>query len=182
MQQWSTHCWSAPGDHRILLLLFVSIDWDCGFWTATVVHMTFSAARVAVVVHLRLLTFDAVFEEAVRHKSRRDPVEKRSSSFTLPVISPVSLFGWLLAFTLSPTIRSRRRGATALPMRLYGWMSRRYLRIRRYTDGTDRSRHGGHDHRLAGAKAAHRGGATRAVITHNAHTPALPNRSRCCVL
>ena len=47
-----------------LLLLFVAIDFDRGFWTVTLAHITFSMCFVAVVVQSRLVTFDMSLEEA----------------------------------------------------------------------------------------------------------------------
>ena len=47
-----------------LLLLFVAIGFDRGFWTVTLAHITFSMCFVAVVVQSRLVTFDRSLEEA----------------------------------------------------------------------------------------------------------------------
>ena len=47
-----------------LLLLFVSLGIDRGFWTVTVAHATFTLGFVAVVVQSRLIAFDASLEEA----------------------------------------------------------------------------------------------------------------------
>jgi putrescine transport system permease protein len=41
-----------------LLLLFVAIGMDRGFWTVTLAHITFTMCFVAVVVQSRLITFD----------------------------------------------------------------------------------------------------------------------------
>ena len=47
-----------------LLLLFVAIGLDRGFWTVTLAHITFTMCFVAVVVQSRLVTFDRSLEEA----------------------------------------------------------------------------------------------------------------------
>ena len=105
-----------------LLLLFVSLDWDRGFWTVVIAHTTFSTAYVAVVVQSRLLTFDMMLEEAAMDLGAT-PL-KTFFVITLPVIAPALVSGWLLAFTLSLddlVIASFTTGpgATTLPMRIY---------------------------------------------------------------
>ena len=47
-----------------MLLLFVAIGLDRGFWTVTLAHITFTMCFVAVVVQSRLVTFDRSLEEA----------------------------------------------------------------------------------------------------------------------
>ncbi len=47
-----------------LLLLFVAIDFDRGFWTVTLAHITFTMCFATVVVQSRLVTFDKSLEEA----------------------------------------------------------------------------------------------------------------------
>ena len=105
-----------------LLLLFVAIDWDRGFWTVIIAHTTFATAYVAVVVQSRLLTFDTILEEAAMDLGAT-PL-KTFFVITLPVIAPALASGWLLAFTLSLddlVIASFTTGpgATTLPMRIY---------------------------------------------------------------
>lgn len=105
-----------------LLLLFVSLDWERGFWTVVIAHTTFATAYVAVVVQSRLLTFDLMLEEAAMDLGA--PPLKTFFLITLPVIAPALLSGWLLAFTLSLddlVIASFTTGpgATTLPMRIY---------------------------------------------------------------
>lgn len=105
-----------------LLLLFVAIGWDRGFWTITVAHVTFSMCYVAVVVSSRLISFDRSLEEAAR-----DLGCNPFSAFmqvTLPIIMPAVVAAWLLAFTLSLddlVIASFTSGpgATTLPMKIY---------------------------------------------------------------
>jgi putrescine transport system permease protein len=105
-----------------LLLLFVAIGWDRGFWTITAAHITFSMCYVAVVVSSRLVTFDQSLEEAAL-----DLGCTKLSAFlqiTLPIIAPSIIAAWLLAFTLSIddlVIASFTSGpgATTLPMKIY---------------------------------------------------------------
>lgn len=105
-----------------LLLLFVAIDFDRGFWTVTLAHITFSMCFVAVVVQSRLITFDNSLEEAALDLGA--PPFKAFMLVTLPVIFPAVMAGWMLAFTLSLddlVIASFTTGpgATTLPMRIY---------------------------------------------------------------
>ncbi|MBN8938471.1 MAG: ABC transporter permease [Rhizobiales bacterium] len=105
-----------------LLLLFVSLGIDRGFWTVTVAHATFTLGFVAVVVQSRLVTFDASLEEAAADLGA-SPAQV-FLRVTLPIIAPAVIAGFLLAFTLSLddlVIASFTTGpgATTLPMRIY---------------------------------------------------------------
>ena len=105
-----------------LLLLFVAIDLDRGFWTVTLAHITFSMCFVAVVVQSRLVSFDRSLEEAAQDLGA--PPLDTFMTVTLPVIAPAVVAGWMLAFTLSLddlVIASFASGpgATTLPMKIY---------------------------------------------------------------
>jgi putrescine transport system permease protein len=105
-----------------LLLLFVAVGFDRGFWTVTLAHITFSMCFVAVVVQSRLVTFDRSLEEAAMDLGC--PPFKTFMVITLPVILPAVISGWMLAFTLSLddlVIASFTSGpgATTLPMKIY---------------------------------------------------------------
>lgn len=105
-----------------LLLLFVAIGFDRGFWTITLAHITFTMCFVAVVVQSRLLSFDQSIEEAAMDLGAT-PV-RTFLQVTLPVIAPAVFSGWVLAFTLSLddlVIASFTSGpgATTLPMKIY---------------------------------------------------------------
>ncbi|WP_025031137.1 ABC transporter permease [Nitratireductor aquibiodomus] len=105
-----------------LLLLFVAINFDRGFFTVTIAHITFSMCFVAVVVQSRLMSFDQSLEEAALDLGAT-PV-KAFFQVTLPVILPAVISGWMLAFTLSLddlVIASFTSGpgATTLPMKIY---------------------------------------------------------------
>lgn len=105
-----------------LLLLFVAINFDRGFWTLTIAHVTFSMCYAAVVIQARLFDFDSSVEEAAM-----DLGASPLSSFlqvTLPIITPSVVSAWLLSFTLSLddfVIASFTTGpgATTLPMKIY---------------------------------------------------------------
>src|SRR6201993_209079 len=47
-----------------LLLLFVAVDIDRGFWTIVIAHTTLTMCFVTVVVQSRLISFDTSLEEA----------------------------------------------------------------------------------------------------------------------
>lgn len=105
-----------------LLLLFVAIGFDRGFWTITLAHTTLTMCFVAVVVQSRLLSFDQSIEEAAQDLGA--PPMRTFFEITLPIIAPAVLSGWILAFTLSLddlVIASFTSGpgATTLPMRIY---------------------------------------------------------------
>ena len=105
-----------------LLLLFVAIGFDRGFWTVTLAHVTLTMCFVAVVVQSRLVTFDRSLEEAAMDLGAT-PVAT-FFQVTLPVILPAVVSGWMLAFTLSLddlVIASFTSGpgATTLPMKIY---------------------------------------------------------------
>ncbi|HVL71890.1 MAG TPA: ABC transporter permease subunit [Beijerinckiaceae bacterium] len=105
-----------------LLLLFVSMGLDRGFWTVTLAHITFTMCFVTVVVQSRLVTFDRSLEEAAMDLGAT-PL-RAFVTVTLPLILPGIVAGFLLAFTLSVddlVIASFTSGpgATTLPMRIY---------------------------------------------------------------
>src|SRR5438128_2623079 len=105
-----------------LLLLFVAIELDRGFWTVTIAHTTVTLCFVAVVVESRLLTLDRSFEEAAMDLGA--PPLRSFLLVTLPLIWPAIASGFLLAFTLSLddlVIASFTTGpgATTLPIRIY---------------------------------------------------------------
>jgi putrescine transport system permease protein len=105
-----------------LLLLFVAIGMDRGFWTVTIAHTTFTMCFAAVVIQARLVDFDKSVEEAAMDLGAT-PL-KTFFEVTLPIIAPSVISAWLLAFTLSLddlVIASFTTGpgATTLPIKLY---------------------------------------------------------------
>jgi putrescine transport system permease protein len=105
-----------------LLLLFVAVGIDRGFWTVAIAHTTLTMCFVTVVVQSRLLDLDPSLEEAALNLGC--PPLKTFFSVTLPLIIPALASGWMLAFTLSLddlVIASFTTGpgATTLPIRIY---------------------------------------------------------------
>jgi putrescine transport system permease protein len=105
-----------------LLLLFVALNAERGFWTVTIAHTTLTMCFVAVVVQSRLTSLDRSLEEAAMDLGC-DPV-RAFVMVTLPLIIPAVAAGWMLAFTLSLddlVIASFTTGpgSSTLPMRIY---------------------------------------------------------------
>jgi putrescine transport system permease protein len=105
-----------------MLLLFVAINIDRGFWTVTIAHTTFTMCYVAIVVQSRLVTFDRSLEEAALDLGC--PPVKTFFKITLPLILPAVIAGWMLAFTLSLDDLvlanfNTGPGATTLPIKIY---------------------------------------------------------------
>src|SRR4030088_3304641 len=105
-----------------LLLLFVAVDIDRGFWTIVIAHTTLTLCFVAVVVQSRLVAFDVSLEEAAMDLGC--PPLRTFLTVTLPLIWPAVASGWMLAFALSLddlVIASfvTGPGATTLPIRIY---------------------------------------------------------------
>jgi putrescine transport system permease protein len=105
-----------------LLLLFVAVDVDRGFWTISIAHTTLTMCFVTVVVQSRLLSFDRSLEEAAMNLGC--PPLKTFLTVTLPLIAPALAAGWVLAFTLSLddlvlASFTTGPGATTLPIRIY---------------------------------------------------------------
>src|SRR6187397_3367884 len=105
-----------------LLLLFVALNAERGFWTVTIAHTTLTLCFVAVVVQSRLAPLDRSLEEAAMDLGC-DPVHA-FLRVTLPLIVPAIAAGWMLAFTLSlddVVIASFTTGpgSATLPIRIY---------------------------------------------------------------
>src|ERR1700737_2393426 len=105
-----------------LLLLFVALNAERGFWTVTIAHTTLTMCFVAVVVQSRLGSLDPSLEEAAMDLGC-GPV-RAFVAVTLPLIAPAIAAGWMLAFTLSLddlVIASFTTGpgSATLPIRIY---------------------------------------------------------------
>jgi putrescine transport system permease protein len=105
-----------------LLLLFVAVNAERGFWTVTIAHTTLTMCFVAVVVQSRLGSLDRSLEEAAMDLGC-DPA-RAFVAVTLPLIAPAIIAGWMLAFTLSLddlVIASFTTGpgSATLPIRIY---------------------------------------------------------------
>ena len=110
-----------------MLLLFVAVSIDRGFWTVVIAHTTMATCFVAVIVQSRLVDFDVSLEEAAM-----DLGASPAQTFvlvTLPLIFPAIAASWILAFALSLddlVIASFTTGpgATTLPIRIYSEVHR----------------------------------------------------------
>lgn len=105
-----------------LLLLFVAIGIDRGFWTVIIAHTTLTMCFVTVIVQSRLVGFDRSLEEAAMDLGC--PPLRTFLTITLPLIFPAIAAGWMLAFVLSLddlvlASFTTGPGATTLPIRIY---------------------------------------------------------------
>jgi putrescine transport system permease protein len=105
-----------------LLLLFVAVAAERGFWTVAIAHSTMAMCFVTIIVQSRLVDFDTSLEEAAMDLGA--PPLRTFLSVTLPLIFPAIAAGWMLAFALSLddlVIASFTTGpgATTLPIRIY---------------------------------------------------------------
>lgn len=105
-----------------LLLLFVAVDIDRGFWTVVIAHATIGMCFVTFVVWSRLDGMDWRLEEAALDLGASPAATFRQ--ITLPLIAPAVFAGFLLAFTVSfddfvLASFTSGPGSTTLPMRIY---------------------------------------------------------------
>jgi putrescine transport system permease protein len=105
-----------------LLLLFVAVNAERGFWTIVIAHTTLTLCFVTVIVQARLIGFDRSLEEAAMDLGC--PPLKTFLTVTLPLILPAIAAGWMLAFSLSLddlviATFTTGPGGTTLPIRIY---------------------------------------------------------------
>jgi putrescine transport system permease protein len=105
-----------------LLLLFIAVEAERGFWTVTAAHTTLTMCFVAVIVQSRLNDLDRSLEEAAMDLGCSPA--RAFFAVTLPIILPAIAAAWMLAFTLSLddlVIASFTTGpgASTLPIRIY---------------------------------------------------------------
>jgi len=105
-----------------MLLLFVALAADRGFWTVAIAHTTMAMCFVTVIVQSRLIDFDLNLEEAAMDLGA--PPLRAFLTVTLPLVAPAIAAAWMLAFALSLddlVIASFTTGpaATTLPIRIY---------------------------------------------------------------
>ena len=82
-----------------LLMLFVALGVDCGFWTILIAHVTFCVSYVVMTVLARLQDFDDRIVEAA-YDLGAGPWYT-FFKVELPILMPGIVAGGLLAFTLS---------------------------------------------------------------------------------
>jgi len=105
-----------------LLLFFIAVEAERGFWTVTAAHTTLTMCFVSVIVQSRLNDLDRSLEEAAMDLGCSPA--RAFFAVTLPMILPAVAAAWMLAFTLSLddlVIASFTTGpgATTLPIRIY---------------------------------------------------------------
>src|ERR1700742_1682095 len=105
-----------------LLLLFVAVNAERGFWTVVIAHTTLTMCFVAVVVQGRLGALDRSLEGAALGLGCNPLRAFLCAPF--PLIVPSIVAGWMLAFTLSLddlVIASFTTGpgSETLPIRIY---------------------------------------------------------------
>jgi putrescine transport system permease protein len=105
-----------------LLLLFIAVEAERGFWTVTAAHTTLTMCFVAVIVQSRLNGLDRSLEEAAMDLGCSPA--RAFLAVTLPLILPAVAAAWMLAFTLSLddlVIASFTTGpgSSTLPIRIY---------------------------------------------------------------
>ena len=108
--------------HQHLVQSSSTLNFQRGFATVTLAHITFSMVFVTTVVQARLVQFDRAIEEAAMDLGSRP--WQVLFDITLPVISPAILSGWLLAFTISLddvviTSFTTGPGSTTLPLLIW---------------------------------------------------------------
>jgi spermidine/putrescine transport system permease protein len=103
-----------------LFTFFVSVEWELGFWSIVVAHISFSVSYVAIVVRARLAGFDRTLEEAARDLGAGPLGVFWRVKF--PLMLPGIVAGALLVFTLSIddyVITSFVAGVKTLPLHIY---------------------------------------------------------------
>lgn len=105
-----------------LLLLFVGLGVERGFWTVVIAHTTVNMCFATVIIRAWLADFDSSLEEAAMDLGA-SPL-RAFFLITAPLAAPSLAAAFLLSFTLSMddlVIASfvSGPGATTLPMRIY---------------------------------------------------------------
>ena len=110
-----------------LLLFFVAVDVNRGFWTVTISHTTLTMCFVTIIVQSRLSGMDRSLEEAALDLGCT-PL-RALLTVTLPLALPGVLAGFLLAFALSLddlviATFTTGPGAMTLPIQIYSEVRR----------------------------------------------------------
>lgn len=108
-----------------LLLLFVALGVETGFFTIWIAHVTFCVSYVAMVVMARLQDFDFTLVEAARDLGANP--WQTAWRVLFPLLAPGIIAGGLLAFTLSIddyviTFFVQGAGTTTLPLHVYSML------------------------------------------------------------
>lgn len=108
-----------------LLLFFLLMRLEMGFFTVVIAHASFSASFVYFIMVEQLRKLDPQMEEAAQDLGAK-PTEI-FWKITLPNILPGMMGGWLLAFTLSfddflISFFTSGAGLTTLPLKIYSLM------------------------------------------------------------
>lgn len=82
-----------------LLIIFILLGVQLGFWSLLIAHVTFCLPFVIVAVYSRLKGFDMKMLEAARDLGASEG--KVFMKIILPLALPAVAAGWLLSFTLS---------------------------------------------------------------------------------
>jgi spermidine/putrescine transport system permease protein len=110
-----------------LLMLFVSIHLELGYWTVIIAHVTFSFPFVLIAVEARLARLDPSLEEAALDLGATPA--RAFARVVLPALAPAVLAGALMAATLSldeliVTYFTASAGSRTLPLEIFGRIKR----------------------------------------------------------
>lgn len=108
-----------------LLIFFLLIQLELGFFTVVIAHSSFSASFVYFVMVEQLRKIDPQLEEAARDLGAQN--HQIFWKVIFPNIVPGVIGGWLLAFTLSfddflISFFTSGAGLTTLPLKIYSMM------------------------------------------------------------
>ncbi len=108
-----------------LLLFFLLLRFELGFFTVALAHASFSASFVYFIVTEQLRKLDPNLTEAAQDLGARP--DQIFLKVTVPNVLPGILGGWLLAFTLSfddflISFFTSGSGVTTLPLKIYSLM------------------------------------------------------------
>lgn len=106
-----------------LLILFVVIGLDLGYWTIIISHVTFCFPFVLVAVQARLAGLDPALEEAAMDLGATPA--RAFLGVIVPYLAPAIVSGALMAFTLSfdeliVTYFTASAGTRTLPLEIFG--------------------------------------------------------------
>lgn len=108
-----------------LLLFFLLLRFELGFFTVAIAHASFSGSFVYFIVTEQLRKLDPNLAEAAQDLGARP--DQIFLKVTVPNVLPGIMGGWLLAFTLSfddflISFFTSGAGVTTLPLKIYSLM------------------------------------------------------------